>query len=34
MGCFKYIHVHINPLNNFLGSNYMYVNVPPAVDNP
>ena len=22
------------PLNNFLGSNYMYVNVPPAVDNP
>ena len=22
------------PLNSFLGSNYMYVNVPPAVDNP
>ena len=22
------------PLNNLLGSNYMYVNVPPAVDNP
>ena len=22
------------PLNNFLGSNYMYVNSPPAVDNP
>ena len=22
------------PLNNFLGSNYMYVNKPPAVDNP
>ena len=22
------------PLNNLLGSNYMYVNAPPAVDNP